>query len=80
METFQIGPRVLFTADGYYYNGKAHDSLARVAQFLPELPTVERIVVFPYTRESPPLSVGVPNSTLRPVTPASPPPGRRHPT
>jgi len=52
----QIGPRVLFTADGYYYNGKAHDSLARVAQLLPELPTVERVVVFPYTRESPPLS------------------------
>jgi acetoacetyl-CoA synthetase len=51
----QIGPRVLFTADGYYYNGKAFDSLARVAEFLPELPTVERVVVFPYTRETPPL-------------------------
>jgi acetoacetyl-CoA synthetase len=51
----QIGPRVLFTADGYYYNGKAFDSLARVAEFLPELPTVERVVVFPYTREAPPL-------------------------
>jgi acetoacetyl-CoA synthetase len=48
----QIGPRVLFTADGYYYNGKAFDSLARVSEFLPELPTVERVVVFPYTRET----------------------------
>ena len=59
----QIGPRVLFTADGYYYNGKAHDSLARVAEFLPELPTVERIVVFPYTREAPSLAA-LPNAVM----------------
>jgi len=51
----QIEPRLLFTADGYFYNGKTHDSLARVREFLPELPTVERVVVFPYTRETPPL-------------------------
>ena len=51
----QIGPRILFTADGYHYNGKSHDSLARVAEFLPELPTVERVVVFPYTRDRPSL-------------------------
>jgi acetoacetyl-CoA synthetase len=59
----QIGPRVLFTADGYYYNGKAHDSLARVAEFLPELPTVERVLVFPYTRESPSLAA-LPNAVM----------------
>ncbi len=53
----QIGPRVLFAADGHYYNGKAYDSLARVSEFLPELPSVERVVVFPYTREAPPLSI-----------------------
>jgi acetoacetyl-CoA synthetase len=49
----QIGPRVLFTADGYYYNGKAHDSLARVAEFLPELPTVEQVIVLPYLSNAP---------------------------
>jgi len=59
----QIGPRVLFTADGYYYNGKAHDSLARVAEFLPELPSVERVIVFPYTRESPSLAA-LPNAVM----------------
>jgi acetoacetyl-CoA synthetase len=52
----QIGPRILFTADGYYYNGKAHDSLARVAEFLPELPTVERVIVLPYLSSAPDLS------------------------
>ena len=61
----QIGPRVLFTADGYYYNGKAHDSLARVAEFLPELPTVKRVVVFPYTRQSPDLSA-LPEAVMLP--------------
>ena len=47
----QIAPRILFTADGYYYNGKAHDSLARVAEFLPELPTVEQVIVLPYLEQ-----------------------------
>jgi acetoacetyl-CoA synthetase len=44
----QTAPRLLVTADGYHYAGKAHDSLARVAEFLPELPSVERVVVLPY--------------------------------
>jgi acetoacetyl-CoA synthetase len=61
----QIGPRVLFTADGYYYNGKAHDSLARVAEFLPELKTVERVIVFPYTREAPDLAA-LPEAVMLP--------------
>ncbi|MFM9844137.1 MAG: acetoacetate--CoA ligase [Dongiaceae bacterium] len=52
----QIGPRILFTADGYYYNGKAHDSLARVAEFLPELPTVEQVIVLPYLSGAPDVS------------------------
>ncbi|HEX6091861.1 MAG TPA: acetoacetate--CoA ligase, partial [Dongiaceae bacterium] len=52
----QIGPRILFTADGYNYNGKAHDSLARVAEFLPELPTVEQVIVLPYLSSAPDVS------------------------
>jgi acetoacetyl-CoA synthetase len=49
----QIGPKVLFTADGYFYNGKRHDSLARVTEILKELPDVERVVVVPYTDAEP---------------------------
>jgi acetoacetyl-CoA synthetase len=41
----QIAPKVLVVADGYLYGGKAHDSLARVREFLPSLPSVERVVV-----------------------------------
>ncbi len=59
----QIAPKVLITADGYRYNGRTHDSLARVAEFLPELPSVERIVVLPYTRETPPLD-GLPKAAM----------------
>lgn len=47
----QIEPKILFTANGYYYNGKAHDSLARIAGIIKELPGIEKIVVIPYTEE-----------------------------
>ncbi len=30
----QIEPRVLFTANGYQYNGKGYDSLERIADLL----------------------------------------------
>ncbi len=44
----QIEPRVLFTANGYSYNGKYYDTLERVANILEDLPTVEKVVVVPY--------------------------------
>ncbi len=59
----QIEPKVLFTADGYLYGGKSFDSLARVKEFLPDLPSVERVIVLPYTREQPPLD-GLPNAAM----------------
>ena len=49
----QVEPRVLFTANGYSYNGKAFDSLERVADILRELPSVERVVVVSYTEKEP---------------------------
>jgi acetoacetyl-CoA synthetase len=52
----QIAPKVLFAADGYFYNGKKHDSLARVAEIIKELPDVERVIVVPYTEVSPDIS------------------------
>jgi acetoacetyl-CoA synthetase len=51
----QIAPRVLFTADGYRYAGKDIDSLRRVADIAEAIAAIERIVVVPYLRESPPL-------------------------
>ncbi|MBF0495064.1 MAG: acetoacetate--CoA ligase [Deltaproteobacteria bacterium] len=53
----QIQPKVLFTANGYYYNGKAFDSLGRIADILEELPCIERVVVVPYTEDRADLSL-----------------------
>ena len=47
----QIQPKVLFTANGYYYNGKGHDSLERISGVVEQLSSVEKVVVIPYTEE-----------------------------
>ena len=47
----QIEPKVLFTADGYSYNGKTYDSLERVAAVLPDIPSIEKVIVVPYRRQ-----------------------------
>src|SRR5215471_10110083 len=49
----QIAPKVLFTADGYYYAGKQLDSLEPMAEVLAQLPAVERVVVIPYLEREP---------------------------
>jgi acetoacetyl-CoA synthetase len=51
----QIAPKVLLTADGYFYAGKTLDSLGSMAEVLKHLPSVERIVVIPYTSAEPDL-------------------------
>jgi acetoacetyl-CoA synthetase len=51
----QIAPKVLLSADGYFYAGRAHDSLARLAEIRQQLPSVERTVVIPYVNEQPAL-------------------------
>ena len=45
----QIEPKLLFTADGYFYNGEVHDSMQRVIGIAARIPSLEKIVVVPYT-------------------------------
>jgi len=52
----QTRPRILFTADGYYFKGKALDSLAKISKIIKEIPSIEKIIVVPYTRETPDIS------------------------
>jgi acetoacetyl-CoA synthetase len=52
----QIGPKVLFTADGYFYGGKEHDSLGRMAEVAARIASVERVVVVPYVSARPDLA------------------------
>jgi acetoacetyl-CoA synthetase len=59
----QIKPRVLFTADGYFFKGKRIDSLERIREILKQIGTVEKVVVVPYTTDAPDIS-GVPNAVL----------------
>jgi acetoacetyl-CoA synthetase len=49
----QIEPKVLFAADGYFYNGKSHDVMERVKEVAANLPSLEKVVIVPYTRRDP---------------------------
>ncbi|MEW6187380.1 MAG: acetoacetate--CoA ligase [Thermodesulfobacteriota bacterium] len=62
----QIKPKVLFTSDGYSYNGKAFDSISRVAEIIRDLPSVEKVVVVPYLQEKPDLT-SLPGAVLFPA-------------
>lgn len=46
----QIEPKILFTADGYHYAGKTHDSLSLVSELTERIPSVEQVIVFNYTK------------------------------
>jgi acetoacetyl-CoA synthetase len=50
----QIEPVVLFSADGYFYGGKAHDSLEKLREIVGRLPSVRQVVVVPYIAEDDP--------------------------
>ncbi|MFC1884037.1 acetoacetate--CoA ligase [Thermodesulfobacteriota bacterium] len=52
----QIKPRVLFTANGYWFKGKELDSLQRISDILKQLPSIEKVVVIPYTNKEPDIS------------------------
>jgi acetoacetyl-CoA synthetase len=52
----QIAPKVLFAADGYFYNGKTIDVMPRLREITDGLGSVERVIVIPYTRARPSLA------------------------
>jgi acetoacetyl-CoA synthetase len=49
----QIGPRVLFTVDRQIYKGKTVNILQNVEQIVKEIPSLEKIVIVPYSMEKP---------------------------
>ncbi|MBF0377280.1 MAG: acetoacetate--CoA ligase [Desulfamplus sp.] len=59
----QTKPRILFTADGYFFKGKSMDSLEKIAGIIKELPSIEKVVVIPYTKEDPYIK-SIPNAVL----------------
>jgi acetoacetyl-CoA synthetase len=59
----QTLPRVLVTVDAYFYGGKTHPVLPRVAEVLKSLPSVERTIIVPYVSAAPAIG-GLPASQL----------------
>jgi acetoacetyl-CoA synthetase len=57
----QIEPNVMITADGYFYKGKAFDTLAHAAEVTRGIPSLKTVIVVSYTRETPDISQ-VPNA------------------
>ncbi|MHC8508198.1 MAG: acetoacetate--CoA ligase [Rhodospirillales bacterium] len=52
----QIEPKILFAADGYYYNGQWRETLTKLADITKRLPGLRRVVVCGYAGGAPDLS------------------------
>ncbi len=52
----QVAPKVMITADGYFYKGKAFDTLAHAAEVARGIPSLQKVIVVSYTREQPDIS------------------------
>jgi acetoacetyl-CoA synthetase len=48
----QVEPKVVFTVDGYWYNGKSLPLQDKVAAIVAQLPSVQRVVVIGYLERS----------------------------
>jgi acetoacetyl-CoA synthetase len=57
----QIRPKVLFTADGYWFKGKRVDCLERISHIIKQLPSIEKVVVVPYLDDVPDIA-SIPNA------------------
>ena len=47
----QIGPKVLVSSDGYFYSGKAYSSVEKLVGIVAGIPSLEKVVVVPYTED-----------------------------
>lgn len=52
----QIEPKVLFTADGYFYKGKTFNSLANAAEVAKGISSLKQVVVVSYVEDKPDIS------------------------
>ncbi len=59
----QIAPKLLFSTDGYYYNGKSIDTLQRTAQIASRIPSIDSVVIVPLLSAAP-VVTGIDNAVL----------------
>jgi len=57
----QVEPKAMITADGYFYKGKAFDTMEHAAEVARGIPSLKKVVVVSYTRQRPDISQ-IPNS------------------
>jgi acetoacetyl-CoA synthetase len=57
----QVEPKVMITADGYFYKGKAFDTLGQAAEVARGIPSLKTVIVVSYTRRKPDIS-HIPNA------------------
>ncbi|MEW6426365.1 MAG: acetoacetate--CoA ligase, partial [Bacillota bacterium] len=49
----QIEPKILFTVNGYFYKGKAFNTLANAAEVARGIPSLKKVIVISYTEDKP---------------------------
>ena len=59
----QIKPKIIFAADGYFYNGKLFNSIDKLEAIVNMLPTIEQTIIVPFVSSSPNLK-SINNSVL----------------
>ncbi|MHA1379577.1 MAG: acetoacetate--CoA ligase [Candidatus Helarchaeota archaeon] len=59
----QLEPRVLITADGYFYKNKPFDTLSKAEKVVKGISSLEKVIIVPYKEVDPDISK-IPNSIL----------------
>jgi acetoacetyl-CoA synthetase len=59
----QIEPKVFFTVDGYWYNGKAQRIAEKLRPIIEQLPSVKTAVIVPYLGEAEEVAKALPRAT-----------------
>jgi acetoacetyl-CoA synthetase len=57
----QVEPKVMITADGYFYKSKTFDTLGHAAEVAQGIPSLKKVIVVSYTRAKPDIS-HIPNA------------------
>ncbi|MHB2169676.1 acetoacetate--CoA ligase [Alsobacter sp. R-9] len=70
----QIAPRVFVACDGYWYAGKRIEIAGKLAEIVPQLPTLAAVLVVPYLGEADAVAASLPGATALPSALAAHPP------
>ncbi|KAJ8313031.1 hypothetical protein KUTeg_010404 [Tegillarca granosa] len=60
----QIRPKLIFSVNAVWYNGKIHNHIDKLTQVVKALPDLEKVVVIPFVTDSPADISEIPNSTM----------------